>query len=160
MFYGNIISENASLNGTRSDVSRFRLSSNQPKDLTNVNECLGKSGQCWRRANDKTNVIVIKGGQLSLQASVIAHCGALVLMCLFCCKQLFFHSRILMITRSLVIFGCHPPLFYWLRGGAEDGHSLIMALEKFSANYSTATESSSSYLLPCFAYFMRFLCRP
>lgn len=37
-------------------------------------------------------IAVIKGGQLSPPASVIAHCGALVLMCLFCCKQLFLHS--------------------------------------------------------------------
>lgn len=50
-------------------------------------------------------VIVIKGGQLSLRASVIARCGALVLMCLFGCKQLFLHFLILMITGRCVIFG-------------------------------------------------------
>lgn len=49
--------------------------------------------------------VVIKGGQLSLRASVIARCGALVLMCLFCCKQLFLHFLILMITGRCVIFG-------------------------------------------------------
>lgn len=65
-----------------------------------------------KTAKAKLNVIVIKGGHLSLWASVIAHCGALVLICLFCRKQLFLHFLVLMITRSCVIFGCHLLLFH------------------------------------------------
>lgn len=58
------------------------------------------------------DVVIIKGGQLSLRASVIAHCRALVLMCLFCCKQLFLHFLILMITRRRCgYFGCHSTCF-------------------------------------------------
>lgn len=90
-------------------------------------------------------VIVIKGGQLSLRASVIARCGALVLMCLFGCKQLFLHFLILMITGRCVIFGFPfssflSSIFLSLlntenMGGAgrkagENGRRLITASEK------------------------------
>lgn len=85
------------------------------------------------------NITVIKGRQLSLWAAVIAHSGAFVLMCLFCCKQLFLHFFILMITSRCVIFGCHSSLFTervcfcrtrWNIGRLMQvsGHWLIMAL--------------------------------
>ncbi len=95
------------------------------------------------------NVSVIKGGQLSLWASVIAHCGALVLMCLFCCKQLFFHFLILMLTRKCVIFGFHSLCFTECffspqlnmekereDKASENGHRLIMALKNLFPTYS------------------------
>lgn len=72
-----------------------------------------EEGKVVQMLREKTGVTVIKGGQLSPRASVIARCRALVLMCLFCCKQLFLHVLILMIMRrKCVIFGCHSCLFF------------------------------------------------
>lgn len=121
-----------------------------------------KSEEVVRMLKDMS-VFVIKGGQLSLQAFLTAHCGALELMCLFCCKQLFLHFLILMITRRCVVFGCILlfllSVFCLLLNmkkdmedtSSENGHRLIMALEKFSANYYTSTKVSIYYLFSCYA---------
>lgn len=83
-----------------------------------------------RKTQDKISITVIKTRQLPCQASVIVRCGALVLMCLFSCKQLFLYFLILMITRSCVIFGSFLPplnLLGWrgkTKAGAEQTVSL------------------------------------
>lgn len=112
-----------------SNTEENRCKNIYSKDNTSLESC-----EKAEKLKEKLNVIVIKGGQLSLWASVIAHCGALVLMCLFCCKQLFLHFLVLMITRSCVIFGCHLLLcFFVLNTEKERGR--IKPRERTQTNY-------------------------
>lgn len=114
-------------------------------------------------------VIVIKGGQLSLRASVIARCGALVLMCLFGCKQLFLHFLILMITGRCVIFGFPfssflSSIFLSLLntenmeggGGAESRRERTQTNYGFGESSALVTTQPQMHLFTTYSYAMHF----